>query len=364
MALVDVFNSTPVIPTASLVGIDQGFGTFKINSGDINIRFPSVVGTPLSEFSKDMAISSFDELLNSLTIIYNGTTYYIGHNAIINTRNGKISLRQNKAEDEQNKVKTMTALALLTNENQHEAEFDIIAGLPVLEYRNQKDKLYNLFYNNGLPFDFIMKYGNVEVFKRIKCNNIRILSQGEGSFYSYILSSEGKIINERSADVEGLVMIADIGYKTTDVVSMENGRYIEISSDQINTGVSQVHQEVLRLIMEKFNIKKELKEIDKIVRTKELFYSTKTYDMKPIIKEASEPFAENIIETLYTINNGELGNVSMILLTGGGAEIVYEYIRENLKDVVRVEKLYNSEFSNAQGYFKYGQLLKNQGYFC
>ena len=123
-------------------------------------------------------------------------------------------------------------------------------------------------------------------------------------------------------------MIADIGYKTTDVVSMENGRYIEISSDQINTGVSQVHQEVLRLIMEKFNIKKELKEIDKIVRTKELFYSTKTYDMKPIIKEASEPFAENIIETLYTINNGELGNVSMILLTGGGAEIVYEYIRE------------------------------------
>ena len=360
MSFTDLKNSNEQITAMSIAGIDQGFGTFKISSGETNIKFPSIVGNPVSEFTKDAAIASFDELLNSLAIIYNGQTYYIGHNAIINTRNGKISLRQNKATDEQNKIKTMTALALLTNENQYEAEFDIIAGLPVLEYKNQKDKLYELFYNQGRPFEFVMKYGNSLVPKKIKCRNIKIVSQGEGAFYSYILDNTGNIITTRADNVSDTVMIVDIGYKTTDIVTMENGRYIEILSDQINNGVSQMHQEVLRLIMEEFNIKKELKDIDNIVRNNSLFYSTKTYDMTNIIKKASEPFADSIIEALYTITNGDLGNIQMILLTGGGAELTFNYIKDNLKEIVKVDKLYNSEFSNSQGYFKYGMLLKNQ----
>lgn len=362
MSLTDIFNKNEqVMHTDNLCGIDTGFGSYKITSGSVNISFPSIVGTPVSEFAKNMAINSLDELLASLAIVYQGQTYYVGHNAIVNTRNGKISLRQNKADnDEQTKIKIMTALALLTNEDQYEATFDIIGGLPVLEFHNQKDKLYSMFYNNGQPFEFVMKYGNHNVNKKIKCRNIKIISQGEGIFYNYILDSQAAIIPQRAANVNGIVAVCDIGFKTLDFVSMENGRYLETTSSQVNEGVSMIHQEVLRLIMQELNIKKELKDIDTIVRNKELFFGTKTYDMTDIIRRASEPFAESIVEHLYTINNGELGNLQMILLAGGGAELIYEYVKEKLKNVVNVEKIYNSEFGNANGYYKYGKLLQSQ----
>jgi len=115
--------------------------------------------------------------------------------------------------------------------------------------------------------------------------------------------------------------------------------------------------------MQNYNIKKELKDMDEITRNKQVFYSTKTYNIEHLIKQATEPFADNIIEALYTIHNGELGNISRILLTGGGAELTFEYIKEKLKNTVQVEKIYNSEFANAQGYYKYGKFLKNNNMF-
>lgn len=363
MALIDIYNKSEKLNTDSLVGIDNGFGTIKLTSGNVNIKFPSIVGNPISEFSRTAAVTSMDELLNSLAITYNGVTYYVGNNAITNTRNGKISLRQNKAEDLQNKIKTMTALALLTGETDRDATFDIIGGIPVLEYANQKDKLYNMFTNGGLPFDFYMHYGNNIVPKRILCRNVKIISQGEGAFYDYLLNDFGNIIEDRVDDANGTIIVCDIGYKTVDLVVMKQGRYVETLSDQLNKGVSQMHQEVLRLIMEKYNIKKELKDIDSIVRTKELFHNRQTIEMSKIIAEAAKPFAEDLVESLYTVTNDGLGDLDLLLLTGGGAELIYSYVNEMLNNVIKVVKLDNTEFANSKGYYKYGKLLKNQKYF-
>ena len=364
MALTDVINTNEQHNIYNnLIGLDLGYGQVKISSGETNIQFPSIVGNLVSQFTKSAPISSFQELLDTLEIIINGQHYCIGHNAIVNTRNGKISLKQNKIEDIQTKIKVMTALALLTPQNQSINSFEIISGLPILEWSNQKDLLYNMLMNDGKPFEFIMKYGNQSIAKQITCTKCKILAQSEGSFYSWVLDSSGNIIPSRAEYANGLISVVDIGYRTTDIIAMENGRYLQTLSDQINTGVSQIHQEILRLIMQNHNIKKELKDIDTIVRNKEFFYSTKTYNINDIIKQACEPFADNIIENLYTINNGELGNLHMVLLAGGGAELIFDYMKNKLQNVVRVEKVHNAEFSNSQGYYKYGKLLKNNNQF-
>lgn len=365
MALTDLKNTiNPVSYTNGLVGLDLGFGHIKVSSGETNIKFPSIVGNQVSNFAKPAPVASLTELLNSLAINYQGVTYYVGRNAIENTRNGKISLRQNKhnENDNQTKIKIMTALALLTPENQYEANFAVLSGLPVLEYNNQKDKLYNILHNDGKPFEFIFQYGNQMINKKITCTKVKVISQSESSYYSYLLDSQGGIIKERINNVGGLVCVCDIGFRTIDIVFMDNGRYLD-ASDQINNGVVNIHQEVLRLIMQEYNIKKELKDIDEIIRKKELFFNTQTYDITDIIKRACKPFAESIIESLYTSHNGELGDLQMILLAGGGAELIFDYVKEELKNIVRVDKVYNSEFSNSQGYYKYGMLLRNQGLF-
>ena len=117
------------------------------------------------------------------------------------------------------------------------------------------------------------------------------------------------------------------------------------------------------MVFLKYNIKKELKDIDEIVRDKSFFYNRKTYPIDTIIAQACKPFAEDIVENLYTISNDNLGSMRMVLITGGGAELIYPYVKEILKDTIEVQKIEDPEFSNAHGYYKYGLLLQKQGYF-
>lgn len=342
-----------------LIGIDLGYGQVKSSSLDKQYKFLSTVGTPVSDFGRSATVSNMDELLNSLAITYNNTKYYIGYNAVTNTRNGRFSLRQNKAGLEENKIKLLTTLALFTDMNQIDAEFEIVSGLPVLEYKNQKDILFDMIYNHNEPFEFTMHYGNKSVNKNIKINKVKIISQGEASFYDYILDNNGNIDKKKAADVLGRVMVVDPGYKTTDIVTMENGKYIEILSDQLNQGINQVHNECIKLILNKYNIKKEMKEIDNVIRQKTLFYNKQNIDISDIVKEASKPFAEDILDNLINLSNDQLGSLQTLILTGGGGSIIADYIKEELKDTVDVILMKDSEFSNANGYCKYGKLLIN-----
>jgi plasmid segregation protein ParM len=348
-----------IIP--KLIGIDLGYGQIKVMTKDFNIRFLSAVGTPISDFSKTSAVSSEKELMDSLAITYQGQKYYVGHNALVNTRNGKMTLRQNKADVVDNKIKLLTALGLLIPEDENYGEFEIVTGLPVLEFKGQCDILTETIKNNGKPFECIMHYGNKEVKKIIKVNFVKVVSQGEGAFYDFVLNKKGEIVSGREDDVAGMVIVTDIGYRTTDIVAMENGRYIETISDQLNKGVNQMHQEILRLIMEHYNIKKELREMDSIVRSGELFHNMRTYKVHDIIAKAAKPFAEDIVENLHTITNDQLGGMQRIILTGGGAELVYPYIKKALSGVIEVSIMHDAEFCNASGYFKFGTLLKNTG---
>lgn len=344
-----------------LVGIDLGYGQVKIYSNEFMEKFISAIGTPISNFNRPAAVITKNELLNRLAITWNGQIYYAGHNAITNTRNARLTLRQDKTATDHNVVKLLTALALLTEEDQELAVFDVITGLPVLEYKHGADALKAVLINGGKHFTFDMHYGPKTVKKNIKIRQCEVISQGEGAFYDFVLNKSGNIIEAREKLVGGKVMVVDVGYRTTDIVSMENGGYIETLSDQLNKGANSIHQEVLRLIMDRMQIKKELKEMDDIVRTGELFHNTKKYDINKILDDVAAPFAEDIVENLHIISNDQLGSVHQVIMTGGGSEIIYPFAAAHLKGIVETSMMENAEFCNASGYYKYGLLLKTAG---
>lgn len=352
------YNKDDATLQPTLIGTDLGYGQNKNVSGNIKKKFLAAVGTPVSNFGRSAAIVTEQELMDSLSITYQDQTYYVGRNAIVNTRNGRFTLRQNKADDIYNVVKFITGLALYMEEDQKYAEFDVVTGLPVLEYKNQKDTLEKMMRNDGKPFIFYLNLGPKTVRKTILINNVKIVSQGEGAFYDFILNNKGDIVPERANIVNGLVMVCDVGFRTTDIVTMENGRYIEPLSDQFNKGVNQIHQEILRLIMEKHGIKKELKDLDQIVRDGGFYHNMKEYNVRQIISDAARPFAEDIVESLHTTSNDQLGGTNHVIFTGGGSEIIYKHVKPLLDGIVNTSVMEDSEFCNAQGYYKYGLLLK------
>lgn len=344
-----------------LVGIDLGYGQVKIFSEGKSKKFVSAVGTPISSFGRATAVATEEELLNSLAMTWNGQTYYVGKNAIVNTRNGRLTLRQDKTATDHNIVKLLTGLALLMDEDQEYAEFDVVTGLPVLEYKNEAENLKQTLLNGGKVFAFDMHYGPKIVRKKLFIRQAEVISQGEGAFYDFILDKTGNIVNKRAELVSGTVMVVDMGYRTTDIVTMENGRYLETLSDQLNKGVNSIHQEVLRLIMQEVGVKKELREMDEIVRTGVLFHNRKEIDVNKIIDKVAVPYAEDIVENLHIISNDTLGSVNHVILTGGGAEIIYSFVGAQLNKIVDSSVMENAEFTNATGYFKYGLLLKSAG---
>ena len=109
--------------------------------------------------------------------------------------------------------------------------------------------------------------------------------------------------------------------------------------------------------------KYEKKEIDEAIRTKKLFHNTKEYNISKIIEQSAKPFAIDIVDNLINLSNDQLGSMQHLLLTGGGASILYPYIKEELNNIIEVSLIDNSEFSNASGYYKYGKLLKNVNQF-
>ena len=85
MSLFDFKKSNDEVPNL-LVGIDLGYGQVKVLSDNKQYKFLSAVGTPISDFGRVANIANEEDLLKSLVITYEGTKYYVGHNAILNTR--------------------------------------------------------------------------------------------------------------------------------------------------------------------------------------------------------------------------------------------------------------------------------------
>ena len=367
MALTDVNNQLDNLDLGAktdIIGFDIGFGWIKASyktdsSSQNNFAFPSVISTQISSFGQENSISNFDELLDSLAITYNGVTYLIGNKALLEARNARLSLRQDR-NDLATRIKIMTTLALLTKPESYETKFDlVVSGLPMLEFKGSKESYQKLL--TSAPFEFIFHIGDKSYPKKITIKNAKILAQSEASFYDYILDSSGNIISSREKDIsDNIITVIDLGMKTTDICSTKSGRIIDALSSQLNLGMITIQKEVNALLMNEFGIKRELIHMDELIKNKQIVYNTKTYDLTEIINKAMIPFCEAVIDELYSITNGDPGaEIQLILLTGGTSIITYPYIKKQLENIVNVVPMYNSSFSNSNGYLKFGTLLKN-----
>lgn len=118
-----------------IVGMDAGFRQFKVSSKDgamERFKFDAVVASPSTielQDEKDV------DLLDNLTIEYEGKLYNVGRKAIRKTKNSKLSFFADKAGHLHERIKYLAALGCLLGDNE-KAEFLVGTGLPVDELGN------------------------------------------------------------------------------------------------------------------------------------------------------------------------------------------------------------------------------------
>lgn len=325
-------------------GLDLGFLQTKGYAAETKFKYLSMIGEP-SAFELKQFESPEDEL-EDLVVSFGGKTYYVGDKAL-ETSNPSICTRTDKTNSDQEKAEYYAALGYLYNKTDMK-EFGIITGLPIHDFKLAEQLVTNMKGHKKFL------YHNEEVVANIK--KVMVIPQSAGAYFSFVLDDNGKLIKERAYAAQGITVVIDIGYKTTDVIVMKNGNYQSKSSDTVEYGMRNIHMELKRKIYSEHDIKLELVEMDGVTRNRSIDKDGEEIAIDDLIHSSEEPIARAIIDEIG-VYIPDMRRANTILCCGGTMELLYPYFEKQYCTHKRIQKLDNAEYSNAEGYYKYGKMM-------
>lgn len=215
----------------------------------------------------------------------------------------------------------------------------MVLGLPVAQYRNNKDYLKNLILDNR--FKEIVYNGK---HKRIVIDEVEIAPEGASCFHSIPINIRNEIGTRN-------ILIVDIGGRTTDITKLvgdTNSREIE-NYITVDTAMFNIYNSLIHAINEKFTTNYKLEDAEDIIRNGLYLYG-KNQDLsfiKPIIKQ----HFDSILKEINLMTNADDG---IIYLTGGGALTLQQPFRNRFHNILMSK---NPIFDNALGFKEMGAIL-------
>lgn len=315
-----------------VIGMDLGFGFCKVVSGEEAYVFPSVVGSGGDDILKVSGIKSPD--LEKETVSVDGRRLLVGESAI------KHALRTYSVRDK-SWIDSLAYRALLRHAlrlagvgpGNTDREVTIVTGLPVSHYRSCRERLARL----------IKETAGAEV-------EVKVTLQPLGTFFDQLLNDDMTVREEGLA--EERVGIIDIGFYTTDLVTVDGIEFVKKQLGSYEGGISSAYTEIAREIYNVYDLKKEVFEVESVVRDGHVRVFGKREDVRLIVERSLRDLAIEIEAQARSIWKDGAG-IDRVLITGGGATALRGYL-----DLYRhAEYVPGSQLSNARGYVKFGRRL-------
>lgn len=332
--------------TKKIVGMDLGFMQTKVADDEYSI-FPSLIGNP-SAFEIDEFYLEKEPLLD-LELEYENERYYVGARAK-DTNNARLCIDTIKTDSINEKIIYRACLGILTSK-MDKLNISVVTGLPVEDFK-QVGLKQSLVSNMKGEFCFSFRGNDVEIL----VDDVIVIPQSAGAYYDYVLDNNGSVKPEVADTASGVVIIIDVGYKTTDVVTMINGIYDSKRSFTLVKGMRDIHKELARLIRYTYNRKFSLHEIDDLCKSKYFMDCGSSVDISNSISRATKPIAEAIL-TEINATIGDTRTANLVLGAGGSIALLESYFSNYYSTIYKTSE--NKELANAAGYKKYG-LMRNE----
>lgn len=328
-----------------IFGGDIGFKQFKgVNlSNDIEFSFQNIIGFP-SSLEIHSSLQQADNLLGDLSIRYKDEWYYIGQKAEQEATNHRYTFLANKVDTIDETIKLLTSLGVLQEMGIETIDL-FVTGIPVEEYHLIKDKLQQEFVNT-YSYEFRGKPYQSRI------SEVIVVPQGAGDYYDYILTEHSTIIDSR---ILPKTVVINIGYRTTEIVTMNYGKFSRNESTTLYTATNSFHKELRRLLAKEYGIRKNLTQIDDIYRTGVIFIKGEEIDISDLRDKAVDHHIGTILGEIPVWVNTD--DIHKILLSGGGSTGLKDHFTQEFGDIV--EELPNPEYGNARGFYKYGGLIRH-----
>ncbi|WP_370773349.1 ATPase [Clostridium sp.] len=290
-----------------IIGIDLGNYAVKTSTG---VHF-------LSKFIESNGFYGNE-------IIYDGKAIVVGE--------GEFQTDYKKSMKENTLPLLYSALALSSKDEQC---FQVVLGLPIQQYKNNKSELIKLVEENRA------KTVEVNGKKReVFITDITIAPEGASAYYNLPKELKRKIGKKQ-------LVVVDIGGRTTDVCLFKDKKIKQYTT--IPGGMLNIYGNIVSTINEIYSQNFDLEDGEEVLRDG-LFLDGEYKDIS-FVKSILKKQFDSIFKELQLNFNVDKG---YLLLTGGGANTFKKPFNKRLNNVIVSE---DNIFDNVKGFKRVGEQL-------
>lgn len=301
------------------LGVDIGYGDTKVFDGMRILSFPTTVPMAVDDggFSARTCVCVDNE------------KFYIGDGVM-----GELPWFDTRTSDFVGSSHWMAVLGKAIKDSGFNTfKNTLVLGVPTQYSKENSEKLVSALKQKYIPV------GNGS---RIDLSNVHIsiVPQGFGIFLKYI--SDTKINDKKSR-----IAVADIGYHTIDLISMDKGAYINNYAQSYPLGVSVLLDAIAKEFCNKYRYFINRKRAMDFIVNRRVEWLGQIYERDNI-----ESIIRKYVSAVATvINNYMEGQELDIGLTGGGGVYILRNLLKLKKKLTIVDE---PESANAVGYWHYG----------
>lgn len=327
------------------LGIDIGYNAVKAFDGIHQVvTFPSVVGTAdASRFTAGGIASTKHQQIE----MCDNTKWMYGDEAVEMSR--MVMRPEDRSWYNTSEYHILLTAAIRDTLRdtilKKDEKLYVVTGLPVMFYDDRKE-LEEVFMTDHC---FIQDNGHAFAYPMGGC---RVIPQPFGSLIDMALDMDGDV--KDAVIARGTVGVIDCGGKTTNFLTASKMREVARLTTSINMG----GWDIVRAVRERLNVIYPSLDIrDSLIAESIIRGSIKIYGEYNSIQDESFkailPFADMIVATATQLWNSG-ATLDRIILTGGGAQFVYNLIKSKYPHAHMVE---NPVVANVMGYYKFAKRI-------
>jgi len=315
------------------IAMDIGYSHVKSMTGSKRVIIPSVVA-PFRELTLvDLSESGTGYVVEIRRVDGMARKYFVGEMALQEGHGASFAMDREKHRHPNHDILALTAARVLNVVPGTE----VVAGLPVAYYRTQKEELKKHF--EGLHADVSV---NGNKMQRISFGRAVIYPQGAGA-----------LVTAPDLPRAGMVLLVDIGQKTTDYVTAEvaGGVVKPVSSlcGSVETGVQAIYEILAQEFQARTGMPLAAVRIPEIISLRGMIsYYGKEMDFSGVINQACSDIARTISDQVRAALGDRFAFIKRVYLAGGGAEMLSSIT--SLFPVARI--LPRPQWANAAGFLK------------
>lgn len=302
------------------IGIDVGTYSIKCSEGE---EYTFEARFLLDETYMDLEDSVPNKGRKVDKVVFEGKNYLVGE--------GTFDLKEEKAKRKHFMLSIATMLAKVCNGDDH--NIDLSVGLPIGNYKHEKDELK----------EFIMKNNEISIQlnddeeQHFTIKNVVVVPEGVGVFLS-LQKDFIKLIRGRK------ILMLDIGGRTLDACIIdENCKVSKVASR--NLGMMFLYNKAMNQLRDAYPQSEiKVEQMPRIFKEKSFFYGKQMKDIEfdPV------PFYEILAEEIMSFVELQYPeyNSYITIIAGGGAKDVGSYVQKSIPKSIIKEEVTN----NAVGF--------------